>query len=59
MISALPTTAAIGKPVVLGFGLYYSWGVGSPWLLVPAAGVLFFTLSFWWFLFSTRDHGWF
>ena len=50
-------TAAIGKPVVLGFGLYYSWGVGSLWLLGPAAGILVFTLSFWWFLISTRDRG--
>ena len=52
-------TAAIGKPVILGFGVYYSWGLGSLWLLGPAAGILFFTLSFWWFLISTRDRGWF
>lgn len=51
--------AAIGKPVVLAFGVYYSWGVGSAWLLLPAFGVVFFTASFWWFLFSTRDSGWY
>ncbi len=55
----LVLTAAIGKAVVLAFGIYYSWGVGTAWLLIPAAGVAFFTLSFWWFLFSTRESGWY
>ena len=55
----LVLTAGIGKPVVLAFGVYYSWGVGSAWLLLPAFGVLFFTVSFWWFLFSTRESGWY
>ena len=55
----LVLTAAIGKPVVLGFGIYYSWGLGSLWLLPIAAGILFFTISFWWFLISTRKRGWF
>ncbi len=51
--------AAVGKPIVLAFGLYYSWGVGSAWLLLPAFGVVFFTASFWWFLVSTRESGWY
>jgi hypothetical protein len=51
--------AAIGKPVVLALGVYFSWGEGSVWLLIPAAGILLFTLSFWWFLFSTRELGWY
>ena len=52
-------TAAIGKPLVLAFGIYYSVGVGTAWLLLPAAGVVFFTSSFWWFLFRTRESGWY
>lgn len=55
----LVLTAAIGKSVVLAFGIYFAWGVGTVWLLIPAAGVAFFTLSFWWFLFSTRESGWY
>jgi len=55
----LVPTAAIGKPVVLAFGIYFSLGVGSLWLLIPAGGVVVFTLSFWWFLFSTRELGWY
>ena len=51
--------AAIGKPVVLAFGVYFSWAEGSAWLLIPAAGVVAFTLSFWWFLLSTREEGWY
>ena len=26
--------------IVVAFGIYYSWGVGTTWLLVPAAGVV-------------------
>lgn len=55
----LVLTAAIGKPIVLGFGIYFSWGTGTAWLLIPAAGIVFFTLSFWWFLLSTRESGWY
>ena len=55
----LVLTAAIGKPIVLAFGIYFSWGTGTAWLLIPATGILFFTLSFWWFLLSTRESGWF
>lgn len=55
----LVLTAAIGKPVVLALGVYYSWGIGSAWLLLPAFGIVFFTASFWWFLFSTRESGWY
>ena len=55
----LVLTAAIGKAVVLAFGIYFSWGAGTAWLLIPAAGIAFFTLSFWWFLFSTRESGWY
>ena len=55
----LVLTAAIGKPVILATGVYYSLGVGSPWLFLPAAGIVFFTSSFWWFLVSTRESGWY
>ncbi len=55
----LVLVAAIGKPVVLAFGIYFSWSTGTSWLLVPAAGVVFFTLSFWWYLVSTRELGWY
>lgn len=55
----LVLTAAIGKPVVLALGTYFSLGAGTPWLLIPAGGVVVFTLGFWWFLFSTRDLGWY
>jgi hypothetical protein len=55
----LVLTAAIGKAVVLAVGGYYSWSVGTLWLLLPAAGVLFFTTSFFWFLVSTRESGWY
>lgn len=55
----LVLVAAIGKPIVLALGVYYSWGLGSAWLLVPAGGIVFFTSSFWWFLFSTRRSGWY
>ena len=55
----LVLTAAIGKAVVLAFGIYFSWGPGTAWLLIPAVGVTFFTLSFFWFLLSTRESGWY
>jgi len=55
----LVLTAAIGKPIVLAFGVYFSWGTGTAWLLIPAAGIVVFTLSFWWFLLRTRASGWY
>ncbi len=55
----LVLTAAIGKAAVLAIGIYYSWGVGTAWLLLPGAGILFFTSSFFWFLYSTRELGWY
>ncbi len=55
----LVLTAAVGKSVVLMIGIYFSWSTGTAWLLIPAGGVAFFTLSFWWFLFSTRESGWY
>jgi len=55
----LVLTAAIGKAAVLAVGAYYSWGVATAWLLVPAIGITFFTLAFSWFLVTTRDQGWY
>ena len=55
----LVLTAAIGKPIVLAVGIYFSWAPGTAWLLIPAGGITFFTLSFWWFLLSTRESGWY
>ena len=44
---------------ILAIGVYYSWGVATAWILFPAAGIFFFTSSFFWFLYTTRELGWY